>query len=232
MEGTECGTQSSDNDTFVQHLMLITSDRLQVHRKDSADTMSSLRSSLLSLCAIVAMKKRAMITEPCEGSASHLGWACCAAAGADAYKLEARAADMGAHRLAIPGIDDTTEFAISDSEENGIALGNASDAGGEQSIYTTGCTQVIPLMHHLNPGTGNIMQACQLRQQQKAAILEDILMLQVPLICTQQIRAPFSDALPFKASTSAHCRCGVHPQLHLLMLSAYVRSVPSNERPI
>ena len=42
---------------------------------------------------------------------------------------------MGDDRVAIPGIDDTIELASSDSEEDGIALGNAPGARGASHAF-------------------------------------------------------------------------------------------------
>ena len=95
------------------------------------------------------MKEITETTEPCVGSSSHLGRPCCAGAGAGVLRKEAGAAYMGADRLTIPGIDDTIELASSDSEENGIALGNAPGARGEQSTWPMGGTQDAP--HTLSP---------------------------------------------------------------------------------
>ena len=95
------------------------------------------------------MKETAETTEPCVGSTSHLGRPCCVGAGAGAFRREAGAAYMGAGRLTIPGIDDTIELASSDSEENGIALGNAPGARGEHLTCPMGGTPDAP--HTLSP---------------------------------------------------------------------------------
>ena len=133
-KGTEeRGIQSSVNEILVQRVNQSSSCLKGARCRDSADTVFRLQSSLWSLSGATAiMKETAEPTEPCVGSASHLGRPCCAGAGAGAFRKEARAADMGNDRVPIPGIDDTIELASSDSEENGIALGNAPGARGEQ----------------------------------------------------------------------------------------------------
>lgn len=72
----------------------------------------------------------------CPGDLFHAGRACCAAAGPRRRESE-RAEAVEAERA---------ELASSDSEENGIALGNAPGARGE--LFTLGIvtTRVVTLM--------------------------------------------------------------------------------------